>query len=137
MLLALAGCLVSTGPSQNLHPRQQQHSDSDSVSGIMFALKHWICKHYYVLAVTITTSMISSTLSLQHFQEKPELDEKLQQLLKEALECALLTNTEIRIVNEMSRQGAALVNISTLSSSLGCMKCRRQITWSRLWSHST
>lgn len=58
---------------------------SASVSGVFFALKHWICKHFH------------------HFREDPSLSAKVEGMLQYACSYAMLSTNEKKAVMEVHR----------------------------------
>ncbi|XP_019853320.1 PREDICTED: ras-specific guanine nucleotide-releasing factor 1-like [Amphimedon queenslandica] len=84
-LSPLPTCSYSGNASNKGKVNGGSSSDSGSVSGIFFALKHWICKHFY------------------HFRDCKSLDVKLQELLDTACHEPTLTSSEKRVIMEVSQ----------------------------------
>ena len=92
-----------------------------TVSGVLFALKHWICKHFYVsyrakfhychnveflLLPPFSLSLppllsLPLLLSLQHFREDVSLSEKLECLIEHSNSCSYLMPNEKNVAIEV------------------------------------
>ena len=111
---------VSPSHDSNGHSNSLSNSALKSVSGVLFALKHWICKHFFVSCEFYNSSKqyclasvpsrvwvgsdspIYSVLLLQHFREDRKLAEKLETLIEHATHTPHLAPNESTSAQEVS-----------------------------------